>query len=82
MLRYIQASLIRAGTHEKGTQVQQAKHDEAPPLAYSIDSTAKQLGVSRSHVNALIASGELPHRKTGRRVLVPRSALEEFLAGK
>ncbi len=62
--------------------MQQVKHDEAPPLAYSIDGTAKQLGVSRSHVNALIASGELPHRKTGRRVLIPHEALVKFLEGK
>lgn len=50
-----------------------------PPLAYSVNETAKALRLSRTTVCNLIYSGQLKHRKVGRRVLVPRAALERFL---
>jgi excisionase family DNA binding protein len=53
-----------------------------PKLAYSIKETTEQTGLSRAYINTLIACGELRHRKTGRRVLIPRDALLEFLEGK
>ena len=51
-------------------------------LAYSIQETTEQTGLSRAYINTLIARGELRHRKTGRRVLIPHDALLEFLEGK
>ena len=48
-------------------------------LAFSIDETAEALGLSRSGVKELIYQGELRVRRVGRRVLVPRWCLEEFL---
>ncbi len=50
-----------------------------PPLAYSIQDVTEQLGLSRAYVNKLIATGELKARKAGRRVLIPRSALVDWL---
>jgi excisionase family DNA binding protein len=39
------------------------------------------LGISRSLAYELIASGELPSQRLGRRILVPISAIEAFIAG-
>lgn len=49
------------------------------PLAHSIRDVCEQLGVSRTYVNKLIATGELKARKAGRRVLIPHSALINWL---
>lgn len=53
-----------------------------PKLALSKQEVSSTLGVSISYINALLASGELPHRKAGRRVLIPRAAVVAFLEGK
>jgi excisionase family DNA binding protein len=63
--------------------VQQATGENArEKLAYSIKESTEQLGLSRAYINTLIARGELRYRKVGRRVLIPRDALLEFLEGK
>ena len=49
------------------------------PLAYNVTDAAEQLSVSKNHLRKLLASGELPHRRSGSRVLIPRAALEAFL---
>jgi len=47
--------------------------------AYSVRQTAAQLGVSEDAVYALVRSGGLPHKRVGRRIIIPRSALEQWL---
>jgi excisionase family DNA binding protein len=47
-------------------------------LTYSIDETARLLGVSRDAVKAAIRRRELPARKLGKRVLVSRAAVDAF----
>ncbi len=49
------------------------------PLAYNVVDAAKLLGIGHNTARALIASGELHHRRVGRRILVPRTALEAYL---
>jgi excisionase family DNA binding protein len=49
------------------------------PLAYSVKDAAAVLGVSRSTVYELIASGELPSTKLGNRRLIRRQALVYLL---
>jgi excisionase family DNA binding protein len=49
-------------------------------LTYSVDEVAEILGISRSATYECIARGEIPAKRLGRRVVVVRSALEEFLA--
>jgi excisionase family DNA binding protein len=56
--------------------------DAATPLAYSIQNSAKLLGVSPQNVRKLIARGQLRSCRAGVRVLIPRDALLEFLEGK
>lgn len=42
---------------------------------------AAALGVSLRTLDYLIGRGELPARRVGRRVLIPRSELEKFARG-
>ncbi len=51
------------------------------PLSVSVEEAARLLGLGRSNLFKLIESGELRSVKVGSRRLVPRRALEEFLAG-
>ena len=47
-------------------------------LTVSAADASRMLGISRSHAYELIARGELPSLKLGRRVLVPISALRRL----
>ena len=49
-------------------------------LALSVDEAGALLGISRDLAYDLVARGELPSVRLGRRLVVPRRALEEALA--
>jgi excisionase family DNA binding protein len=51
-------------------------------LSYLLDrrDAAKALSISLRKLEGLILAGELPVRRIGRRVLIPRQALETFAA--
>lgn len=49
-------------------------------LAYSIDEAAEALSISRSAMKGLLYTGQVKKRLVGRRVLIPRWALDEFLS--
>lgn len=58
--------------------------DADPPssgrrLALSVDEAAALIGVSRDLVYDLVARGEIPSVRLGRRIVVPRRALEEAM---
>ena len=55
--------------------------DSEPRLAFSPDEVAATLGISRELVNDLIRTGQLGSVKAGRRRLVSRKHLDEFLDG-
>jgi excisionase family DNA binding protein len=40
----------------------------------------QMLGISRAHAYELVARGDLPHLRLGRRVVVPKHAIEVLLA--
>lgn len=48
-------------------------------LTVTIPEAAKLLGISRNLAYLAAARGEIPTLKVGRRVLVPRAALEQLL---
>lgn len=48
-------------------------------LTLTVEEAAQMLGVSRSLAYALVARNELPSVRLGRRVVVPRQALERLL---
>ena len=49
------------------------------PLVYTVMQTATLLGISRTHAYELVARGDLAHVQLGRRIVVPRHALERLL---
>lgn len=51
------------------------------PLQCSPRQTAELLAVSERTAWRMIARGELPSRKLGRKRFVPREAIEKFVAG-
>lgn len=49
-------------------------------LLVSVEEAAKLLGISRNLAYELVRQKRLPHVRLGRRVLVPRQGLEEWIA--
>ena len=49
------------------------------PVVLNKKEAAQVLGVSLRTIDRLIALKELPVRRVGRRVLIPRTALDNFL---
>ena len=49
-------------------------------LVLQAGEAAKILGLSRNSVYQGIQTGEIPHIKIGKRLLIPAKALEELLA--
>lgn len=54
---------------------------EQDRLTVSIEEGAAMLGISRALAYALVRKGQLPQLRLGRRVVIPRKALEELLNG-
>jgi excisionase family DNA binding protein len=52
---------------------------EMERLTYTVNETAKMLGLGRTATYQGIEKGEIPSVMVGRRILVPRAALERFL---
>jgi excisionase family DNA binding protein len=48
-------------------------------LTLSVTEVAEVLGVSRAHAYMLVRDGRIPSLRLGRRLVVPRKALEAFL---
>lgn len=49
-------------------------------LTLSVEETAKLLGIGRNLCYDRVKTGEIPAIKIGKRLLVPRAALEKLLA--
>lgn len=50
-------------------------------LVYSVEEFATAVGISRNSAYRAIEKGELPFRRIGRRILIPKQAVMEFLSG-
>jgi excisionase family DNA binding protein len=48
-------------------------------LTLKVEEAAEILGISRALAYELVARGELPSLRLGRRIVVPRRALEEMV---
>lgn len=53
--------------------------DDGLPPILTVEQTAKVLGISRGLAFAPIRTGEIPHIRIGRRILVPRERLRDLL---
>ena len=51
------------------------------PSVLTVEQAAETLQISRAHAYTMVKAGEIPTVRLGRRVLVPRVALERFLNG-
>jgi excisionase family DNA binding protein len=49
------------------------------PFVWTTDEAAALLRVSRNTIHTIVRRGELRHIKIGRRVLIPKTALVEFV---
>ena len=49
-------------------------------LAFSVGEARKLLGLSRGLMYEAIRTGQIPSISIGRRILIPRAALEKLLA--
>jgi excisionase family DNA binding protein len=49
-------------------------------LVVSIEESARLLGISRPTAYLLAKKGQLPVLRLGRRLVIPKKALEDFLA--
>jgi excisionase family DNA binding protein len=47
---------------------------------WTVEEAGRLLGISRAHAYELVARGEIPHLRLGRRVVVPKRAIESMLA--
>jgi excisionase family DNA binding protein len=66
----------------EGFVVSKTQPDEAASserLVYSVGEAAVLLGISRAFAYELVARGELPAIRLGRRRLVPKGALLDFV---
>ena len=50
-------------------------------VVLSVSETARILGLSRNSTYQGVFTGEIPHIKVGKRILIPRIALEKMLEG-
>ena len=50
------------------------------PATHTVAQAAEKLGISRNSAYAGVARGEIPVIRVGKRLLVPRAALEALLA--
>jgi len=50
-------------------------------LVLTVSEAAAALGISRTHAYELVARGELPSLRLGRRIVVPRRSLERLVDG-
>jgi excisionase family DNA binding protein len=48
-------------------------------LVVSVPEAARLLGISRTHAYELVTRGELTHVRLGRRIVVPKHAIDTLL---
>lgn len=48
-------------------------------LTMTVPEVAETFGISRAHAYELVRLGRIPSLRLGRRLVVPKKALEEFL---
>lgn len=53
-----------------------AETDPNPALYYTVEQAAEILYVSQRTIRTYISSGRLPARRWGRRLLIPRAAVD------
>jgi excisionase family DNA binding protein len=78
MLASGSAASVRAATPQSRTSVGVTIPVDKR-LVYTVEEAATLLGISRSFAYEAVERGEIPSMRIGRRILVPKAALERFL---
>ena len=47
----------------------------------SVDALAKEIGISRQSTHVALRNGLIPHIRIGKRFVLPRAAIQEWLRG-
>jgi excisionase family DNA binding protein len=50
-------------------------------LTVTVEQAATALGIGRNLAYRMVASGEIPSLRMGRRIVIPRAALESQMSG-
>lgn len=66
--------------NEVGVVAMRRPASVAESRVWTVDEAACLLGISRAHAYELVARNELPHVRLGRRIVVPKRAVEQLLA--
>lgn len=53
--------------------------DETERIVFSVEEVRQRLGISRNLMYEAIRTGQIPSIRIGRRILVPRAALQRML---
>jgi excisionase family DNA binding protein len=53
---------------------------EVAPLAYTVEEVARLLGLSKNLAYEAVNLGQIPSVRIGRRLVVPKAALEKLLS--
>jgi excisionase family DNA binding protein len=59
-----------------------AREDPTRSLVFTVAQTAELLGLGRNQTYEAVQRGDIPSIRIGKRILVPRFALENMLAGR
>jgi len=67
--------------HNAGLGPEDAQRPSGQPerLTYTVDQAGRLLGISRNSAYQRVADGQIPTIRMGRRLLVPKTALDRLL---
>jgi len=55
-------------------------NDQSDRLVYDVNELISLLGISRSSAYEAVRSGQIPSLRIGRRIVIPKTALDAWLA--
>ncbi len=64
-----------------GTSETRQVREQRDRRVWTVPEGAVLLGISRAHAYDLVAQGAIPHLRLGRRIVVPKIAVDELLRG-
>ncbi len=67
--------MLVSTTHRRQERGINTKHE----LVFTVSEAREKLGISRGLIYEAIRRGEIPHLRIGKRIVIPRVALERLL---
>ncbi len=66
--------------YEKGSKAPVLPPAEFEPIAFDIPSAVRFLSATEWAVRRLVYAGKLSYKKVGKRIVIPRGVLEDFIS--